>query len=95
MDWHDQRRGRQDLLDKQAETVKDIYAYPLDQEFRLKMNLPENGGLGALELQCGIHGEQWAQNEFGGAALGDQRLSNRLAHYAHDAFRQRHSGVAC
>jgi hypothetical protein len=71
-------RGRQDLLNKQAETVKDIYVYPLDQDFRLKMKLSENSGLGAIELQCGIDGEQWAQNEFGGAALGDQRLSNRL-----------------
>jgi len=71
-------RGRQDVLKKREETVKDIYVYPLDHDFRIKMKLPENSGLGALELQCGIDGEQWAQNEFGDAALGDQRLSNRL-----------------
>ena len=71
-------RGRQDVLKKQEETVKDIYMYPLDQDFRIKMNLPENSGLGAIELHCGIESEQWAHNEFGEAALGDQRLSKRL-----------------
>jgi len=76
-------RGRQDLLHKQEETVKDIYVYPLDQDFRIKMGLPEHSGLGALELQCGIESEQWAQNEFGGAALGDQRLSKRLVEIGH------------
>jgi len=71
-------RGRQDVLKKSEETVKDIYVYPLDHDFRIKMKLPENSGLGALELQCGIEVNSRAQNEFGGAALGDQRLSNRL-----------------
>ncbi len=71
-------RGRQDLLNKQEKTVKDIYVYPLDKDFRIKMGLPENSGLGALEVHSSIDGEQWVENEFGGAPLGDQRLSNRL-----------------
>jgi hypothetical protein len=70
--------GRQDVLKKQQETIKDIYVYPLDQDFRTKMGLPDNSGLGALELHSSIDGEQWAENEFGGAPLGDKRLSNRL-----------------
>ncbi len=71
-------RGRQDLLKKQEETVKDIYVYPLDQNFRIKMGLSKDSGLGALEIHSGIDGEQWAENEFGDAPLGDQRLSKRL-----------------
>lgn len=71
-------RGRQDSLNKQEETVKDIYVYPLDQGFRIKMGLPENSGLGTLKVDSGIDGEQWATNEFGNAPLGDKRLSNRL-----------------
>ena len=70
--------GRQGLLNKQEETVKDIYVYPLERDFRVKMGLPEDSGLGALEVHSSIDGEQWAENEFGGAPLGDQRLSNRL-----------------
>lgn len=70
--------GRQGLLNNQEETVKDIYVYPLDEDFRVKMGLPEDSGLGALDIHSSIDGEQWAENEFGGAPLGDQRLSKRL-----------------
>ncbi len=42
------------------------------------MGLPENSGQSALELDSGLDGEQWAENEFGGAPLGDKRLSKRL-----------------
>lgn len=77
-------RGRQDLLKKHEETVKDIYVYPLDKNFRIKMGLPENCGLGALDLHSGIDGENWAENEFGGSPLGDQRLSNRLVEIGHN-----------
>jgi hypothetical protein len=42
-------RGRQDLLNKQEETVKDIYVYPLDQDFRTKLGLAGNSGLGQLK----------------------------------------------
>ena len=71
-------RGRQDLWNKQEKTVKDIYVYPLEKDFRIKMGLPENSGLGALDLYYGLDGENWAENEFGDAPLGDQRLNNRL-----------------
>jgi len=71
-------RGRQDVLKKQEETIKDIYVYPLDQDFRFKMGLPENSGQGAIALYSGLDGEQWAKNEFGSAPLGDKRLSKRL-----------------
>jgi hypothetical protein len=77
-------RGRQDLLKKHEETPKDIYVYPLDEDFRIKMGLPENSGLGALDIHSGIDGEKWAENEFGGAPLGDQRLSNRLVEIGHN-----------
>ena len=71
-------RGRQDVFKKQQETIKDIYVYPLDQNFRTKMGLAANSGRGALEIDSGLDGEQWAENEFGGAPLGDKRLSKRL-----------------
>jgi hypothetical protein len=77
-------RGRQDLLKKHEETVKDIYVYPLDKDFRIKMGLPENSGLGALDFHSGIDGGNWAENEFGGSPLGDQRLCNRLVEIGHN-----------
>ncbi len=42
------------------------------------MGLSEDSGLGAINISTGIGGEKWAENEFGNAPLGDERLSNRL-----------------
>lgn len=42
------------------------------------MGLSENAGLGALKIADGLDGNEWAEHEFGGAPLGDIRLSRRL-----------------
>ena len=72
-----QGRGRQDSAHQHAETVKAIYLYPLENNFRSRMGI-ELPVREALEMTEGIEGDQWAQNEFGGAQLGDERLSKRL-----------------
>jgi len=72
-----QGRGRQDSAHQHAETVKAIYLYPLENNFRSRMGI-ELPVREALEMTEGIDGDQWAQNEFGGAQLGDERLSKRL-----------------
>jgi len=77
-----QGRGRQDRNREMAETIKDIYLYPLERDFRLKMGLPADSGLSALEIADGLGADQWAQKEFGGAPLGDKRLSKRLVECA-------------
>ncbi len=38
-------RGRQDVFRKRGESRKDIYGYPLDENFRRKMGLPEGKGV--------------------------------------------------
>lgn len=73
-----QGRGRQDRYMKMAETVKDIYVYPLEKDFRIKFGLPADSGPGALRVADGLGADIWAEKEFGGAALGDKRLSSRL-----------------
>ena len=75
-------RGRQDRFSKQAETIKDIYVYPLEQDFRDRVGLPKGAGLGPLGPSDGLDGERWATQEFGGAPLGDARLSARLVEIA-------------
>jgi len=77
-----QGRGRQDRHREMTETIKDIYIYPLERDFRLKMGLPANSGLSALEVADGLGSDEWARKEFGGAPLGDKRLSNRLVECA-------------
>ena len=62
--------------------------YPLEEDFRRKMGLPEGSGLGAIDIGAGIDGSYWAENEFGGAPLGDKRLSQRLDEIAADKAEQ-------
>ena len=75
-------RGRQDRFNRSALSPKAIYVYPIDKDFRARMGLPANAGLGALQAADGLETTQWAQNEFGGAPLGDARLSKRLVNVA-------------
>jgi hypothetical protein len=77
-------RGRQDRYRRKAEAIKDIYVYPLEKDFRFKMGLWEGSGLGALEIDFGLESDEWAEHEFGGAPLGDKRLSRRLVEAAAD-----------
>ena len=75
-------RGRQDRLRKAAETIKEIYVYPLDKDFRAGLGLAAEAGLGALGPAEGLETESWARKEFSGAPIGDERLSNRLIEIA-------------
>jgi hypothetical protein len=73
-----QGRGRQDRDRRAAETVKDIYVYPLEPAFRVHLGLPADGGRGPLGPAEGLEAHHWAEQEFGTAPLGDRRLSRRL-----------------
>lgn len=77
-----QGRGRQDRYSKYEETIKDIYVYPLETGFRARLGLAAGAGLGPLGPADGMDGNKWAQQEFGGALLGDARLSRRLVDIA-------------
>lgn len=76
-----QGRGRQDSSHRNEESIKAIYLYPLESDFRDRMGV-ELPARPALEIADGIEGDQWAENEFGGAVLGDERLSKRLVEIA-------------
>jgi hypothetical protein len=75
-------RGRQDRFSKRGKTIKDIYVYPLEKDFRTRLGLPEGAGLGPLGPADGMDNTTWAEEEFGGAPLGDARLSRRLVNVA-------------
>jgi len=78
-----QGRGRQDRKLERRETVKDIYMYVLNDNFRQQMGLPEDAGRTPLNPEAGVDDDCWAQNEFGGTPIGDHRLSERLVDIAH------------
>jgi len=71
-------RGRQDKWRQASKSIKDIYVYPLVNDFRPQLGLKKDAGLGELALTESISGDHWAEQEFGGAPLGDKRLSKRL-----------------
>jgi hypothetical protein len=75
-------RGRQDRFNQSALSPKAIYVYPIENDFRRRMGLSPNAGQGALGPVDGLEAAHWAQNEFGGAPLGDARLSKRLVNVA-------------
>jgi hypothetical protein len=74
--------GRQGLENGGEKSLKDIYVFPLDDNFRLKLGLSERCGQGALEISACIDNDRWAEMEFGEAPIGDKRLSNRLVEIA-------------
>ena len=75
-------RGRQDREHNHAKSVKAIYVYPLRADFRQRLGGVEPVVARALGMAEGLEGEGWAQQEFGGAKLGDRRLSDRLVQSA-------------
>jgi hypothetical protein len=78
-----QGRGRQDRFSKREETIKDIYVYPMERDFRtIVLGLAEDAGLGPLAAADGLDAQNWAKQEFGSAPLGDARLSQRLVDIA-------------
>jgi hypothetical protein len=73
-------RGRQDRANQWAKTVKTIYLYALQPNFRALMGV--RVAPSPLDLEAGLEENVWASHEFGGACLGDERLGARLIHSA-------------
>jgi len=73
-------RGRQDTGHAGEETIKAIYVYELEGDWRRRLGVgpPAASTQGPLQPGEGLDGACWAENELGGAPLGDKRLSRRL-----------------
>jgi hypothetical protein len=69
-------RGRNDRNSQFPESKKDIYVYPLVEDFRQRMGVAPQST--ALAVEQGLGSKEWAQQEFGEVKLGDQRLRDRL-----------------
>ena len=74
-----QGRGRQDRRHAHTAGIKAIYVYPLVDEFRDRFGVPPAApACVPMAVGAGLDSVHWASQEFGGAALGDARLSRRL-----------------
>lgn len=70
-------RGREDRRHERNKTIKDIYVYPLQSDFRQRLGVV-SFRWSPLAVGEGLDSEHWATQEFGDAPLGDKRLSQRL-----------------
>ena len=71
-------RGRQDRDHARARPVKSVYMYELEPHWRRRLGVARVDAAPALAPADGLDSGAWTGNEFGGAPLGDQRLSARL-----------------
>ncbi len=87
-------RGRNDRECRHAETVKEIYVYPLVAEFRERMGVARDRGayLRPLAVEQGLAMGEWVEQEFGTVELGDKRLRDRLMRIVED--RSRHPNTS-
>ena len=74
-------RGRGDRTHAAAETRKAVYMYALEPGWRARLAAPAPG-VAPLAAGDGLDAASWAGHEFGGARLGDARLSARLVQSA-------------
>jgi hypothetical protein len=75
-----QGRGRNDREGRHAQSIKAIYVYPLNADFRERIGVaPDRGAyLRPLAPEQGLGSQEWIEQEFGTVELGDQRLRDRL-----------------
>ena len=71
-------RGRQDRAHRRATTVKTVFLYERERSWRRQLGVAPVEPAPALAPGAGLDADAWAANEFGGAPLGDRRLSARL-----------------
>jgi hypothetical protein len=84
-------RGRQDTQRDRAREPKQIWLYPLHRSFRgmLKAGVPPE-----VVVKPRLPAADWAEEEFAGADLKDQRLNKRLLSLARAFYGQPQANVA-
>ncbi len=81
-------RGRQDRRKRRAAGRKTVLVYEWDCDWRTQLGVGWVDPAPRLQPGAGLDSESWASQEFGGAMLGDKRLTKRLVHSAQLLARQ-------
>lgn len=81
-------RGRQDRAHAHAIPVKDIYLYPLQRDWRARLQAAPLQARAQSAERKRTPAHDWAGEEFGAAKLGDARLEARLLGLARDFYAQ-------
>lgn len=86
-------RGRQDRDRSCSVAVKDVYLFPLAKDVRSILNGASRNGVVRSEPGGKRDGEDWAEDEFGEADLGDRRLTKRLVSMVRDFYARPQASV--
>jgi hypothetical protein len=70
-----------------VKSIKDVYLYALVKDFHDRAGV-KPPTVSALSAESGLDGAGWAEHEFGGCELGDDRLGRRLVKIARDQAAQ-------
>jgi hypothetical protein len=81
-------RGRQDRNKEFGEPVKDVYLYPLDKNYREELCEGVPRKVAGKEVA-----NDWAEEEFSGVQLGDNRRVNRLVTIARDFYARPNANI--
>ncbi len=83
-------RGRQDRAHDATAPIKDVYVYPLSRDWQqvLCVEPPKRKSLPPKPKAV-----DWAEEEFGGVQLGDERLRKRLCLVARDFYARPRSSI--
>jgi len=84
-------RGRQDRHHVASLPVKDVYVYPLQRRWREELCASPQPPVPIASSRPTP--QDWAEEEFGSAKLGDERLSKRLLMLARDFFAQPQANI--
>lgn len=79
-------RGRQDTEHEGAQPVKKVWVYPLHAQARERLR-------GGVSVPTMSPSSDWAEQEFGGVVLGDERLKRRLLVLARDFYARPQASV--
>ncbi len=79
-------RGRQDRRRSNVVPLKDVYVYPLCRNVRQELHGETMPSVVKGETLAPEKAQDWAEEEFGRAELGDQRLTDRLVGIARDFY---------
>lgn len=76
-----------------GKSIKDVYLYALVKGFQDRVGV-KPPTVSALSAESGLDGPSWAEHEFGGCELGDERLTRRLVKIVRDQAAQPNGSYA-
>ncbi|HDH98473.1 MAG TPA: IS4 family transposase [Deltaproteobacteria bacterium] len=86
-------RGRQDRDHTHSVPIKDVYVFPMRKDARRVLCCEPLQGVVRCEPEQGVETQDWAEDEFGEADLGDRRLTKRLVGIVRDFYARPQASV--